>query len=78
VGKKSAYVCGKCKLIDKGVERRVILRWILAKYGVKLWNGLYWLMQVPVAGCFEHGNQYSNSIKGEDFFYQLVKKNFAP
>jgi hypothetical protein len=39
--------------------------------------------QCPVAGCYEHSNEPSDCIKGEEFLEwlidcQLLKKNFAP
>jgi hypothetical protein len=29
--------------VDLSVEERIILEWILGKYGRKLWNGIIWL-----------------------------------
>jgi hypothetical protein len=48
---------------DLGVDVKIILEWILGKYG---WEGVVWI-QWSVAGCCEHGNETSGSIKGGEF-----------
>jgi hypothetical protein len=39
-----------------GTDRRIILRWILKKYGVKGLDCIH-LAQGPVTGTCEHGNK---------------------
>jgi len=39
----------------------------LEEYVGKVWIGLIWLWMGPVAGCCEHGNESSRSIKGGNF-----------
>jgi len=52
---------------DLRVYGRIILEWILGKLGVKMWAGSMWLRIGPMAGCCEHGNEPSGSIKGGEF-----------
>jgi hypothetical protein len=58
-------------LEDLGVDGRIILRWIVRKWGEKVWTECIWLRWGPVAGCCEHGNELSGSIKGGKFLDQL-------
>jgi hypothetical protein len=51
---------------DLGINRRIIL-WILRKYGGKMWTGCIWLGKGLVAGCCEHCNEPSGSIKAGSF-----------
>jgi hypothetical protein len=45
---------GKDRLEDLGVRWRIILEWILGKYGWKLWAG-FMLLRIETAGSCEHG-----------------------
>jgi hypothetical protein len=47
---------------SKGLEAdgKVILEWIVGKYGGKLWVGFIWLR---IVGCCEHGNEPSCYVK---------------
>jgi hypothetical protein len=51
-------------LEDLGVNERIILEWILEKYGGKEWTGCIWL-RIGTSGC----NESSNSTKGEEFLH---------
>jgi hypothetical protein len=57
---------GRDHLEYLGVGGRIILEWIL---GVVRRCGLdeYSLGEGPMAGCCEHGNEPSDSIKGGEF-----------
>jgi len=48
---------------ELGVDRTINNRWILTKYGGRLWTGCIWLR----IGTSEHGNEPSGSIKGGEF-----------
>jgi hypothetical protein len=48
---------------DLEVDGRIILGWILRKYGGKSSD----TGRHPMAGFCEHGNEPSGSIKGEEF-----------
>jgi hypothetical protein len=48
---------------DLGVAERIILKWILRKWGVLVWIGFIWL---KIRTC-EHGNEPSGSIKSGNF-----------
>jgi hypothetical protein len=59
---------GRDRLEDVGVYGKIILEWILGKWG----GGRCGLDSsgsgyVAVAGCCEHGNKPSGSIKGGEF-----------
>jgi hypothetical protein len=72
-------------LKDLGVDGRIILAWILNKYGERTWTGLVWLGYRPVVGSCEYCNTslLSVSIKGGEFIdclssYQLLKEDSVP
>jgi hypothetical protein len=44
------------------VKRPLTLKWILGKQDRRVWNGTH------MAGCCEHGNEPSGSIRGGDNF----------
>jgi len=50
-------------LEDRGVDGRIILRWIFRKWGVGAWTELIW----QGAGICECGNEPSGSIKFGEF-----------
>jgi hypothetical protein len=52
---------------DLGVDGRVILKWILGKYIWRVWIGFVWLRIGTWAGCCEHGNEPSVSMKNGEF-----------
>jgi hypothetical protein len=67
---------------DLGIDMRIILKWILSRYGRMAWTGLNWLGYRPVAGSCEEGNESSASITEGKFLeklsdYLLLKKNTA-
>jgi hypothetical protein len=37
-------------LVDQGVDRKIILRWILRKLDVRVWTRLSWLRMETVGG----------------------------
>jgi hypothetical protein len=49
---------------DIGIDGKIILEWILGKWGGMLWDGSG---QGPVAEFCEHGNEPSDFIKGGEF-----------
>ena len=60
-------------LADLGVDGSITLEWILKKKGGRMWNRFMWLSagQGQVAGCCEHGNEHSVSIKRWDFVHYV-------
>jgi len=57
---------GRDHLADLGVHWRIMLEWILDRVrgcGLEVFG----LGQAAVAGCCEHGNEPSGSIKGGEF-----------
>jgi len=52
----TAFRCGNLRkrdhLEDSGVGGRVILRWILRKWDVRVWTGSSWLRIRKVVGLF--------------------------
>jgi hypothetical protein len=53
---------------NRGVDWRIILKWILKKHGERMWNGLIWLGIGASGGLLcEHGNEPSGSIKDGEF-----------
>jgi hypothetical protein len=61
------YPAGKRRLGDLGVDMRIILKWIIRKYGGKLWTRCIWLRIGINAGSFERGYEPLGSIKGGVF-----------
>jgi len=55
---------GKDHSEDLVVDGRIILEWILGKYGGKLWTGFMCLRIETTGGLSEYGNEISGSIKG--------------
>jgi len=51
-------------------KRKIILEWILGKYDVKVWSGFICVRIESVAGCCEHGNEPSVSVKRWGIFWQ--------
>jgi hypothetical protein len=49
---------------DTDVDGRVVLKWILTKYGVRMWIGLIWVRIGTVVGSSEHGDESYRSVKG--------------
>jgi hypothetical protein len=74
---------GKNQLEDLGVCWRITLKWILKIN--RVWGcGLNpsGLVQYPVIGCCEHGNETSGSMKRGEFLgqlsnYQFLKMDFS-
>jgi hypothetical protein len=52
---------------DRGVDRRIILRWIFRKWDVGVWTGSSWLRIGTGCGTCECGNVPSGSIKRGEF-----------
>jgi hypothetical protein len=63
----SANLKGRDCSEDVGVDRKIILEWILGKEGGKVWLDSSGSEQGPVAGSCEHGNEPAGSIKGAEF-----------
>jgi hypothetical protein len=52
---------------DLGADGRIILEWILGKWGGKVWNRRIWL-EIGISGCSsEHGNETSGFTGGEEY-----------
>jgi hypothetical protein len=49
-----------------GIEERIILNWILAKYCVRMWTTFDSGQGTMTVNC-EHGNENSGSIQGNEF-----------
>jgi hypothetical protein len=45
---KSEVLKGRDHLGDLDVDLKVILKWILKKYDMKVWTALLWLTQPPI------------------------------
>jgi hypothetical protein len=41
---------------ELGVDGRIILQWILKRFGVRVWNGFNLLRAGLMTDYFEHGN----------------------
>jgi hypothetical protein len=54
-----------------GIDRRIIFKWTLRKYGGRLWPGFIWLRMVTsgkaLAGSHENDTEPSASIKCREF-----------
>jgi len=59
---------------DPGIDGKIILEWVLRKYGARLDSSALW--QGPVVGPCKHGNEPSGSLKGGEFFW-LAKWQLA-
>jgi hypothetical protein len=51
--------------LDLGVDGKIMLEWILGKYGERVWTGCIWL-RIMVGSCV-HGNETSSSTRGREF-----------
>jgi hypothetical protein len=56
---------------DFGVDRRIILEWILGKQGGEVWTGCIKLRIYTSGGSCEHGNETSGSIKCGEFLDEV-------
>jgi hypothetical protein len=54
-------------LEDLGVDGRIILEWIIGKFGGSVWIGFIWLGTGISGGLCEHDNEPSGSLKGREF-----------
>jgi hypothetical protein len=52
---------------DLGGDGRIILKWILRKWGCRMWIGFSGSEQGLMAGSCEHGNEPFGSVKGREF-----------
>jgi hypothetical protein len=53
-----------------GLSGKIISKWIIKKYSVRLWTGLNWV-RIGFSGRFcEYGNEPLGSIKGRGFLDQ--------
>jgi hypothetical protein len=64
------------------VDVRIILKWILEKFSVEVWNGFIWLMLGSRDVLCEYDNGHSGSLKSGKFLdqetdCQLLKKDYA-
>jgi hypothetical protein len=51
----SEYANGRDYSEDLSIDERIILKWILGKYGGKLWTGCVWFRIGTSGGHCEHG-----------------------
>jgi hypothetical protein len=58
---------GRDHVQDLGVDVRIILEWVLWKYGGKVWTGRIWFRMRTSGGLCERGDEQSGSIKGGKF-----------
>jgi hypothetical protein len=58
---KKVYILG-----DLGVNERIIMKWILNKYG-RVWSASYWLKIFSIAN-----NQHFRFNKRQDFFFEKL------
>jgi hypothetical protein len=59
------YCCSHFE--DLGIDRNIILEWILAKYVGRLWAAFICLRIATSGGLFEHSDEVSGSIKCGEF-----------
>jgi hypothetical protein len=53
---------------DLGVDGKIILDWILGKYGERVSTGCIWLRTGTSGGLLENSSELSGGIKGREFF----------
>jgi hypothetical protein len=51
------------------VDGKVILKWILGKYGGKVWTGVFWLRIRNTRGFYEESDESLGSTQGEKFLH---------
>jgi hypothetical protein len=52
---------------DLGTDGMIIFKWILGKYGGKVWTGCIWLRLGTSTGSCEHENESLGFVKGGEF-----------
>jgi hypothetical protein len=67
----AGFGCGNLRerglLKDRGVDGRILLKWIFKKQDGRAWTGFIWKRAGTVAGCCEHGNELPSSITCSEF-----------
>jgi hypothetical protein len=56
---------------DIGIDKKIILEWILGDLGGKVWTRCIWLRIGTSGSSCEHDNEPSTFIKGRDFIDYL-------
>jgi uncharacterized membrane protein len=59
-------------LEDPGLNGWILLKLILYKHDEKAWTGLIWLWIEKMAGCCEHDNETSGSLKFREYLLWLT------
>jgi hypothetical protein len=60
---------GRVHSEELDVDERINLEFILGKYGGRMWTGCIWpRIRISGAGCCEHDNKPSGSVKSREFF----------
>jgi hypothetical protein len=67
VERKRGQLKERNHLEDPGVDRMIILRWIIRKWDVGAWTGSRWLRIGTGGGTCEFDNEPSGSIKCVEF-----------
>lgn len=62
--------CGltrKQYIVDIGVEKRIVLKWILERWNKRVSTGFMWMRIGKLEGFCEHGNEYAGSMQFWEF-----------
>jgi hypothetical protein len=69
----SKYLKEQDHLGDLGVDERIILRWVLHKWGMTMWIGFIWLR---IQTLCQHSLEPSGSIQSKEFLDQVTTSFF--
>lgn len=77
------YMKGTGHVEDLGLGKRVILKWNLNKYDVRVWTEFKWLRMGSVVRHCRHDNVHVHYVKGREFmgeldYCHLLKEDSAP
>jgi hypothetical protein len=56
---------------DTGIDKRIILNWIIKKMGERMWTGFIQFWTGTIVGSCEHSKEHSSSKRGWKFLYYL-------